>query len=230
MTGRILFVLTSHDSLGDTGRRTGFYVPELAHPLSIITEAGYAADFVSPAGGAPPRDGGNRTDPVVAAFFDDTALHARIDASRRPEEVDASQYDAIFFVGGHGTMWDLPTTPSLATLTAQIYDRGGVVAAVCHGPAGLVNVRLGNGAHLVDGKRVAAFTNAEEDAVGLTQVVPFLLQDQLRAHGAIVVTAPNFTANVIVSDRLVTGQNPASAAGVATEMLKLLAPLPSAVA
>jgi putative intracellular protease/amidase len=219
MTARVLFVLTSHNTLGSTGRSTGYYVPELAHPLAIIRAAGFEAEFVSPAGGEPPRDGGNRNDPVVAHFLDDVATQAAINASHRPADVDPSRYDAIYYVGGHGTMWDLPDNRELAQIAASIYDRGGVVAAVCHGPAGLVNVRLADGEFLVNGKTVSAFTNEEELAVGLTDVVPFLLENQLRARGALAAKAPNFQVMVTADGRLITGQNPASAAGVAEAMV-----------
>lgn len=214
---RILLTLTSHDSLGDTGRKTGFYVSEAAHPWEIFTAAGHKVDVMSVQGGTPPRDGEDPSDPVQRRF-----LGALGDDTLAPDAVDPSAYDAIFFAGGHGTMWDFPDHPALARLTREIYEGGGVVAAVCHGPAALVGVTLSDGSFLVDGKRVAAFTNAEEQAVGLTGVVPFLLADRLSAQGATHVPAADFTAQVVADGRLITGQNPASAQGVAEEVVRAL--------
>ena len=137
--------------------------------------------------------------------------------------MDPTPYRAIFFAGGHGTMWDFPRDPDLARLARSIYEAGGVVAAVCHGPAALVNLTLSDGSRLVAGKQVAAFTNDEEKAVGLAEVVPFSLADQLVKAGAEHLPAPNFTAQVVADGRLVTGQNPASARGVAERVVALLA-------
>jgi putative intracellular protease/amidase len=141
-----------------------------------------------------------------------------------PAQVEPSHYDAIFFAGGHGTMWDFPDNERLARIAATIYEQGGIVGAVCHGPAGLVNIKLTDGSHLIAGKTVAGFTNEEEAAVGLSDVVPFLLVSKLSDRGAIHTKANNFQAHVVVSDRLVTGQNPASAKGVGVEMVKLMKP------
>ncbi len=214
MRAKVLFVLTSHGELGETGRPTGFYLPELTHPLQAFRQAGMDFDLVSPRGGRPPMDGANRNDPLNAAFLDDPEMMARLASTRSPSQVDAGEYAAILYVGGHGTMWDFADDGELARIAADIYEAGGVVAAVCHGPAGLVNVRRADGSYLVAGREVAAFTNDEEAAVGLTGVVPFLLESRLAERGATIVRAPNFQANVVVSERLVTGQNPASARGV----------------
>ncbi|MBV8933585.1 MAG: nuclear transport factor 2 family protein [Kutzneria sp.] len=228
-TGKILIALTSHARLGTTGRTTGFYVSEAAHPWQVFTEAGYTVDLVSVRGGEPPRDGEDRTDPVQSEFLGDLRMAAQLAATRSPAGVDAADYDAILFAGGHGAMWDFPDCAPLATLARSIYERGGVVGAVCHGPAGLVNVVLSDGSPLVDGRAVAAFTNDEEQAVGLTDVVPFALQTRLTELGARHRTAPNFQAKIVRDGRLVTGQNPASAAGVAAGMLTALAGTPRAV-
>lgn len=206
-------VLTSHDTLGDTGRATGWYLPEAAHPWKVFTEAGYELTFTSPEGGRPAMDGVDADDPLQQAFLDMYGTEGP--DTLKAATVDPSRYDAIFYVGGHGAMWDFPDDTHLSSAAADIYGRGGVVAAVCHGPAGLVNIRLGDGSHLVDGRRVAAFTDAEEAAVGLTEVVPFLLETRLTQRGAIHQAAANFQPQVIADGRLITGQNPASAAGVA---------------
>lgn len=215
---RVLIALTSHEKLGETGRTTGFHAGEAAEPWTAFRAAGFEVTLVSPQGGRPPVDGRDETDATQNAFF----AEAPVDRTLRPEEVDADAYDAIFFAGGHGVMWDFPDDAGLAGLAARIYDRGGVVAAVCHGPAALVNLTLADGTRLVDGKRVAAFTNAEEEAIGLTGVVPFLLADALTAAGATHLPGPEWTAQVAVDGRLVTGQNPQSARGVADEVVKLL--------
>jgi putative intracellular protease/amidase len=220
---KILIALTSHDRLGDTGRSTGFYLPEAAHPWKVFTDAGYDVDLVSVRGGKPPVDGADTSDPIQRAFLDDAKIAAQLAATPRPQDIDAADYDAILYVGGHGTMWDFPDDQVLAGLARDIYEADGVVAAVCHGPAGLVNIALSDGTHLVDGKNVAAFTNGEEAAVGLTDVVPFLLQSALEERGAKHTGAPDFEAHVVVDGRLVTGQNPASATGVAEAVVKTLA-------
>ncbi|MBE9054318.1 type 1 glutamine amidotransferase domain-containing protein [Nostocales cyanobacterium LEGE 11386] len=220
----ILMVLTSHDQLGNTGQKTGFYLDEAAHPYSVFTEAGFKVEFVSPNGGAAPVDptSYNLNDQLNQQFVKNQKVMDKLNNTLSPQQVKPSEYKAIFFAGGHGTMWDFPDNQSLAQLTSTIYEQGGVVGAVCHGPAGLVNVQLSNGAYLVAGKTVAAFTNEEEEAVGLTQVMPFLLESKLIERGAKHTKAPNFQAHVVVSERLVTGQNPASATGVAQQMVHLL--------
>ncbi len=215
---RVLIALTSTGKLGDTGRSTGFYASEAADPWEVFRAAGYDVEFTSIAGGRPPVDGQNSADPTQQAFFESVDL----DATPQPGELDPANYNAILYAGGHGTMWDFPDDADLARLAAGVYERDGVVAAVCHGPSGLVNLTLSDGSYLVAGKRVAAFTNDEESAVGLTGVVPFLLADALAARGAEHVPAPNFAEQVIVDGRLVTGQNPASARGVAEQVVKLL--------
>lgn len=221
-TNKILVVLTSHSQKGSTGQKTGAYLPELTHPHAAFRAAGYDVDFASVRGGEVPLDGVDRKDPVNAAFLDDAALVTKLHTSLSPAQIDADAYDAIFYAGGHGTMWDFRDEPTLAKVAARVYERGGVVGAVCHGPAALVNVTLSSGRPLVEGKRVAAFTNDEERAVGLAEVVPFLLADALVEKGATHVPAANWAEQVIVSDRLVTGQNPASAGGVAEAMVQVL--------
>ncbi|OLB74605.1 MAG: type 1 glutamine amidotransferase domain-containing protein [Actinobacteria bacterium 13_2_20CM_2_71_6] len=215
---RALIALTSHGKLGATGRGTGFYASEAAQPWEVFRAAGYEVEFVSVAGGRPPVDGRDPADPTQEAFF--AAID--LDATARPAALDPDRYDVIFYAGGHGSMWDFPDDADLAGLAARIYERGGVVAAVCHGPSGLVNLRLSDGSYLVAGKRVAAFTNEEEAAVRLTDVVPFLLADALVARGATHVPADPFAAHVVSDGRLVTGQNPASARGVAAQVVQLL--------
>ena len=217
---KILFVLTSHDRKGD--QPSGYYLSETTHPHKVLSSAGYAIEFVSPKGGNAPVDGFDLSDPINAAFWNNPTLRHAVEHTMKPSDVNADDYVAIFYAGGHATMWDFPDNAELARIAARIYDRGGVVSAVCHGPAGLVNIKLANGSYLVAGKDVAGFTNDEERAVGLENIVPFLLADKLTQRGARHHGAPNFTPQVVVSERLVTGQNPQSATGVAEAMVKVL--------
>jgi len=220
-TGKILIGLTSHGDLGGV-RLTGYYLPEVAHPWQVFTEAGYQVDLASTAGGEPPVDGVDVSDPVQRAFQDDPEVQAKLQATPRFADVDPAHYDAVLFAGGHGTMWDFPTDPGLAVLTRRLYEDGGVVAAVCHGPAALIGVTLSDGRPLVDGKDVSAFTDEEERAVGLADVVPFLLQSRLEELGAKHTGAADFQPHVVSDQRLVTGQNPASANDVRRAVLQAL--------
>jgi putative intracellular protease/amidase len=224
----ILLVLTNHDRLGETGQPTGFYLSEAAHPWEIFRAAGYPVRLASPQGGFAPvdpksLDGDDAADAAFLAEFGKKQGGRMVVPRTLPlAQVRPEDYAAIFFAGGHGTMWDFPDAPGLAAVTAKIFEQGGVVGAVCHGPAALVHIALSNGRPLVAGRKVAAFTNAEEDAVGLTAVMPFLLETKLREAGAEVVLAPNFQENAVRDGRLVTGQNPASARKAAELVLAAL--------
>lgn len=226
MTQRILIAATSHRTKGSTGEPTGAYLPEIAHPYEVFKKAGFEIEVASVQGGEVPLDGVDRKDPVNAAFLDDTRAMAMIQKSIPSRDVDPSRYAAIFFAGGHGTMWDFPDDPGFQAVAARLYEAGGVVSAVCHGPAALVNVKLRDGSYLVAGKSVSAFTNEEERAVKLAEVVPFLLETRLVERGAKHIPAPMWKKQVVTSERLVTGQNPASAAGVAEAVVSLLKSLP----
>jgi putative intracellular protease/amidase len=218
----VLMVLTSHASKGDTGQATGFYLSELTHPLAVFADANIPVEFASIQGGEPPVDGLDLNDAINARFWQDPAFRTQLRTTQTLQHVDVAKYSAVFYAGGHGTMWDFPDSAAVQHVTRAIYETGGVVAAVCHGPAALVNVRLSNGEYLVAGKDVSAFTDAEEHAVKLESVVPFLLSSTLAKHGARLHAAANWQAKVSVSERLVTGQNPASATGVAQAVVKLL--------
>jgi len=219
---KILIVLTSHDQLGNTGKKTGFYLSELTHALEVFQKAGLQVELISPKGGQPPMDGVDAKDAINAAFLADAKWKERLAHTLTPDQVDPKQYAALYVPGGHGTMYDLPDHPVIQKLISAVYEQGGVVAAVCHGPAALVNVKGPDGRYLVSGKAVSAFTNEEETAVKLTQAMPFLLESRLIERGGQFHKAANFEKQVSVSERLVTGQNPASAAGVAEEVVKLL--------
>jgi putative intracellular protease/amidase len=216
-------VISGHGELGDTGRKTGWFLSEVSHPLAVLDAAGYDIDFVSPAGGKAPMDpkSHDMEDSENRAFLESEHWRARVDNTRRPDQVNASDYDAVFFAGGHGTMWDFPENQGLAELTAGIHERGGIVGAVCHGPSALVNVKT-DGNYLIKGRKVTGFSNEEEHAVGLDDVVPFLLESKLTERGGDYRAAEKFQAHVVIDGRLVTGQNPASAKGVGQAMLKLL--------
>ena len=222
--GIILFVVTSHDALGNTGKKTGYFLPELTHPHRVLTNHGYHVEFVSPQGGSPPLDPSSVEpgDQVSEVFLETREWTDALAASLQPDDINPSRYSAIFFVGGHGTMWDFPDNHLLAEITATIYESGGIVGAVCHGPAGLVNVTRHDGSYLVEGKTLVSFTNEEERAVGLDGEMPFLLEDKLKECGATFISAAPFQPQVVTCERLVTGQNPASANGVGLAIASLL--------
>ena len=221
---KALIVVTSHSQLGDTGKPTGYYLPEVTHPYAALTARGIEVDIASIAGGTAPLDPRSLqlTDPVNKQFWETPATRAKLEQTQPLSQVDPGQYQAILFAGGHGTMWDFPKNPDVQRVAAAIYEAGGVVAAVCHGPAALVDVKLASGKHLVADRQVAAFSDAEEEAAGLTKVMPFLLQSTLEQRGARYSKAALWQAHVQVDGRLVTGQNPASAAGVGAAVADLL--------
>lgn len=218
----VLFVVTSNGVKGASGIPTGFWLSELTHPLARLEEADIKVEFASIKGGRPPVDGLDLDDAINARYWNDADFSSSISNTQCLGDVDSSRYSAIFFAGGHGTMWDFPESAAVGKITREIYEAGGVVSAVCHGPAALVNVGLSDGSYLVAGKQVAAFTNDEEEEVQATDIVPFLLATTLTERGAIHNPAPNWSANVVVDGRLVTGQNPASAGGVGDALIKLL--------
>ncbi len=219
---KVLFVVTSHDQKGTTGEPTGYYLGEVSHPWEVLNEAGYEMDFVSPKGGKAPVDGFDLNDAVNKKFWNDVKYRSKVENTLNPSQVNPEEYNAVYYAGGHGAMWDFADNKELAQIAARIYENDGIVAAVCHGPAGLVNIKLSNGKYLVEGKKVNAFTNEEEEAVGLTKVVPFLLESRLIERGAKFENSGLWQTHVVADGRLVTGQNPQSAKGVGKEMLRLL--------
>jgi len=219
MLKKVLFVVTSHDKKGDTGEPTGYYLGEVSHPWDVLQAAGYEIDFVSPLGGKAPVDGFDLTDPVNKKFWDNEKYRAKIEHTLKPSEVKPQEYAAIFYAGGHGAMWDLADNTPLAVIASKIYENNGIVSAVCHGPAGLVNVKLKNGKYLIDGKKINGFTNDEEAAVGMDKTVPFLLENKLIERGGKYEKSGLWQEHVTVDQRLVTGQNPQSAHGVGEAIL-----------
>lgn len=217
---KILILLTSHEELGPGGKATGFWLEELAVPYQVLTQAGAQVDLASPKGGRAPADPRSLDSklPAVLAFQADPAAQAKLAATLPLAKLDQT-YDAVFVAGGHGVMWDLAVDQEVGRLLSRTYEKGGVVAAVCHGPAGLVNAKAPDGRPLVAGKRVAGFSNEEERGVGLAEVVPFLLQSKLESLGARYEHGPMWKPFVIRDGRLVTGQNPASSEAVAKELL-----------
>jgi putative intracellular protease/amidase len=224
MLTKVLIVLTSHSQLGDTGKLTGYYLPEVSHPYFELKKAGLEVEFASIAGGKAPMDESSRdlTDPINKKFLEDKKLVSMIENTKALSKVNAKDYAVIMFAGGHGTMWDFADSQAVQNISAKIYESGGVVAALCHGPAALVNIKLTNGQYLVAGKEVTGFSNAEEEAAKLTKIMPFLLETKLIERGARYSKAGLWQENVVVSERLVTGQNPASATKLAKEVIKLV--------
>lgn len=209
----VLFVVTSVNVKGNTGLATGFNLGEVVHPLEKLQNAGIAVEFASPKGGAAPPDGmEDMNDPVIAHYWKDAGFRHAIANTLCLDNVDASRYSAIFFAGGHGTMWDFPDSAAAQRIIREIDAAGGIVSAVCHGPAALLNARRADGSLLVAGKRLAAFTDEEEEEVQSTNIVPFLLAHTLIERGALHQHTPNWSDNVVVDGRLITGQNPQSAA------------------
>lgn len=226
MSKSILFVVTSHDQLGNTGKKTGSYIPEVAHPYQVLTKHGYKITFASPLGGSPPIDPGSLTafqsDPEVVAFLADSNAQKALASSLTLDKVKVSDYAALVYPGGHGPMWDLVDDTRSHALIREAFESGKFVASVCHGPAGLARVKLSDGSYLVCGKRVSGFTNSEEEAVGLTSVVPFLLEDELKKNGGKYELVADWQPLVVVDGKLITGQNPASAQPMAEKLVELL--------
>jgi putative intracellular protease/amidase len=220
---RALIVVTNHDQKGSTGKKTGWYLSEVTHVYYPLISAGYQVDFASPKGGFAPLDESSRDleDPENKKFIEDASLMKKMSSTLALSAIQPNDYRIIHFAGGHGTMWDFHNSEALNQVTAAIYESGGIVSAVCHGPAALVNVKLRNGTYLVQGKTVSAFTNDEERAVGLDQVVPFLLQTKLEERGALIQAGKNWQDQLSVSERLVTGQNPQSAKSVGRKIVEL---------
>lgn len=222
----ILMVLTSHDTLGDTGKKTGFWLEEFAAPWYIFQDAGVEVALASPAGGQPPLD---PTSDAPDAQTQDTERFRKDEKAQQAlantlplSSINISDYDAVFFPGGHGPLWDLAEHPLSIDLIEKYWADGKPVAAVCHAPGVLRHVKKPDGTPLVQGKRVTGFTNSEEEAVGLTKVVPFLVEDSLKQAGGQFERTDDWGVYVVTDGHLVTGQNPASSAATAEELLKLL--------
>ncbi len=224
---KILMILTSHDQLGDTGKKTGFWLEEFAAPYYVFKDAGAEVTIASPKGGQPPLDPKSdepdaQTD-ATRRFRADAAATAALAATHKLGDIDVAGYDAVFYPGGHGPLWDLANDAHSIALIETALGHDTPVGLVCHAPGVLRNVRAPDGSPLVKGRKVAGFTNGEEAAVGLTDVVPFLVEDMLKAAGGDYSQGPDWSSYAVEDGQLITGQNPASSAEVAQRLLARLA-------
>ncbi len=224
---KILMVLTSHDQLGDTGRKTGFWLEELAAPYYAFRDAGAEVVLASPKGGQPPLDPASnepsfQTD-MTRRFEADAAANAQLAATLRLDSVTQSDFDTVFYPGGHGPLWDLAEDKASIALIQAFLAAGKPIALVCHAPGVLRHVTTPGGKPLVESKKVTGFTNTEEEAVGLTKVVPFLVEDELKAKGGIYSKGPDWAPYVVSDGLLITGQNPNSSGPAAKVLIQRFA-------
>jgi putative intracellular protease/amidase len=222
----ILMVLTSHSEMGDTGHKTGFWLEEFTAPYYVFKDAGAEVTLASPAGGQPPIDPNSEAEGALtettARFNDDAEARKALATTHKLTDVPVDSYDAVFFPGGHGPLWDLAEDPSVIALIEDAFKRDLVVSAVCHAPAVFKHPRNSSGQALVSGRKVTGFTNTEEEAVQLTRVVPFLVEDMLKENGAHFSRGEDWASHVVVDGKLVTGQNPPSSAATAKAALEAL--------
>jgi len=222
----VLMVLTSHGDLGNTGEKTGFWIEEFAAPYYVLADAGAEITIASPKGGQPPVDPKSELKdaqtPSTERFYADKALMDKVAHSLKLSDVNEADYDAVFYPGGHGPLWDLATDKKSIELIEAFYNHQKPIAFVCHAPAALINVKALNGEPLVKGKHVTGFSNTEEEAVQLTDVVPFLLEDELTKHGAHYSKGDDWASYVMEDGLLITGQNPGSSEAAAKLLLKTL--------
>jgi putative intracellular protease/amidase len=226
MVMKILMVLTSHDKLGNTGRKTGFWLEELAAPYFVFKDAGAEVVLASPKGGEPPLDPKSnepnfRTD-LTRRFEVDAGANAQLAATVRLDSVKQDDYDTVFYPGGHGPMWDLAEDRNSVTLLESFISARKTIAVVCHSPGALRHVKAPDGKLLVEGRTLTGFTNGEEEEVGLTKIVPFLVEDELMRLGAIFSKVKNWGVHTVADGQLITGQNPASSGPAAKLLLEML--------
>ena len=223
---KILMVLTSHDRLGDTGKKTGFWLEEFAAPYYVFFDAGAEITLASPKGGQPPldpkSDEADAQTPATERFKADADATAALADTALLSDIDVNEFDAVFYPGGHGPLWDLAEDPHSIKLIADAIEAGKPVAAVCHAPGVLKNVKGADGKALVAGKKVTGFTNSEEEAVGLTDIVPFLVEDMLKDNGGIYAKGDDWSVFVLEDGFLITGQNPASSEKAAQMLMAKL--------
>ena len=223
---KILMVLTSHDQLGNTGKKTGFWLEEFAAPYYAFLDAGADITLASPKGGQPPLDPkSDEADAQTEAterFRKDSAAQAALASTSKLSTVQAASYDAVFYPGGHGPLWDLAEDKDSIALIETMYAAGKPVSAVCHAPGVLRHVRAADGSPLVKGKKVTGFSDSEEAAVQLTDIVPFLVEAELKRLGGNYSKLADWQSYAVADGNLITGQNPASSVAVAQQVLKLL--------
>lgn len=216
----ILFIVTNTHVIGPNKRKTGFFFPEIAHPVEVFEKSGIAVEYASPLGGAPTDDGYDEKDPIQVAFRNSKSIR-RLGKSRKLAEVDVLDYDAVFVPGGLGPMADLATDAGVKAAIARAWDGGRIVSAVCHGPCAFLGVKLEDGTALVKGRKLTSFSNQEESGYAKDDV-PFLLEDALVKEGAQYSSVEPWQPKVVVDGRLFTGQNPASGGPLAEEIVKAL--------
>jgi putative intracellular protease/amidase len=222
---KVLIVVTSHDRYINSADRTGYWLEEVTHFYHEIAEAGYTVDFVSPKGGTPPLDAhsGSKDDPANQAFWADAAVKHKLDNTLTPEQVSAGDYAAIYYAGGHGAMWDFHENERLNDIAQQIYGAGGVVSAICHGVAGVLNLKQADGSYLIEAQPLTGFSNFEDWLSGRKNHIPFLLEDELKKRNAHYgKSLVPFTSHVVVGNRLLTGQNPQSGRQLGRAFVELM--------
>lgn len=223
---KVLMILTSHSELGNTGDKTGFWIEEFASPYYVFVDAGAEITIASPAGGQPPVDPKSETKeaqtPSTERFFKDNVAIDKVAHTFKLNDINEEDFDAVFYPGGHGPLWDLATDKTSIKLIETFYNHQKPIAFVCHAPAALVNVKTTDGEPLVKSKQVTGFSNTEEEAVKLTKVVPFLLEDELKKHGGYYSKGADWKSYVKQDGLLITGQNPGSSEETAKLLLKAL--------
>jgi len=228
MASKVLLVLTNHSELGNSGKKTGWSLPEVAYTYDALKKNNYHVDFVSPRGGQAPIDPDSlqkfENDPVCKQFWSDTKIRDLIEHTKSANDIkDAKDYCGIFFAGGHGPLFDVANCKELCKFTGELWEKcGGIAGGICHGPVGFLNATLSNGEHFVKGKKITAFTNAEDTAMGADKYIPLKIEDELKKRGAIFVGGPEGKSHVECAERLVTGQNPASSKELAECFCKML--------
>ena len=222
----ILMVLTSHDQMGDTGHKTGFWLEEFTAPYYVFRDAGANITIASPKGGKPPVDPNSEADEALTdttrRFQEDAHAKESLASTKKLSDVDMNGFDAVFYPGGHGPMWDLVNDEKSVALIKAAYEQGQVIGAVCHAPAVFKNVEIKPGQNLVGGRKVTGFSNSEEEAVGLASIVPFLLEDMLKENTATYSKGDDWAPHIVVDGKLITGQNPASSEGAAKAVVQAL--------
>ena len=223
---KVLIVLTSHSELGDTGEKTGFWIEEFAAPYYVLSDAGVELTITSPKGGQPPVDPKSESPdaqtPATKRFYSDNKAIDKVAHTEKLSEVKQADYDAVFYPGGHGPLWDLATDAISVSLIEDFSKNNKPMAFVCHAPAALVNVKAPNGEPLIKGKEITGFSNSEEEAVNLTKVVPFLLEDEMKRLGGQYSNGADWGIYVKKDGLLITGQNPASSEAAARALLEIL--------
>lgn len=224
MSNKILVVVTNFSKYPNLNRATGLWLGEVVHFVKKVEDAGFEVDYVSPKGGYTPIDplSFSQAQKIDWEFYQDTAFMRKLGNTLKPSEANPNDYNVIYYAGGHGTLWDFPENEELQKISLTIYNNGGIVSSVCHGAAGLLNIKTEDGKYLIDGKVVTGFSNEEEKLSGVEQHVPFLTETELINRGAQYQSGRAFTPYVVEDDRLITGQNPASASLVADHVLNKL--------